>query len=93
LEDLARFFTSWFANLNLSLESLQVNWWVIALIGIAAVAFIVITIVWGIRAHRRKVSAGREEMIGKTAEVKTFMPCSGRALECDARGGSSGTRD
>ena len=40
---------------------------VIIVIGVAV--FIAITIIWGIRAHRHQVSAGREELVGKTAEV------------------------
>jgi len=40
---------------------------------ICAVAFLAITIIWGIRAHRYKISAGREELIGKTAEVRTAL--------------------
>ena len=40
---------------------------VIIIIGIAV--FIAVSIIWGIRAHRYQVSAGREELVGKTAEV------------------------
>jgi membrane-bound ClpP family serine protease len=80
LEDLNKFFESWFANLNSSLSSFQVDLWVIVLIAIAIAAFLTITIIWGIRAHRRQVSAGREDLIGKTAEVKTFMNPKGTVL-------------
>ena len=51
----------------------QVDPWLIAVIVIGMAAFIVFAIIWGIRAHRHQVSAGREELIGKTAEVKTVM--------------------
>ncbi len=51
----------------------QIDPWLIVFIVIAIVAFLVITIVWGIRAHRRQVSAGMEDLIGKTAEVKTAL--------------------
>ncbi len=47
-----------------------VNGWLVALVIIGVIALIVITIVWGIKAHRGKISAGREELIGKTAEVR-----------------------
>ena len=47
--------------------------WTIAIIAIVIVAFLAITIIWGIRAHRHQVSAGREELVGKTAEVQTVM--------------------
>ncbi len=47
--------------------------WLIAIVIISTVAFLALTIIWGIRAHRQQVLAGREELIGKTAEVKTDM--------------------
>jgi membrane-bound serine protease (ClpP class) len=51
--------------------------WLIAIIVICIVAFLVIAIIWGIRAHRRQISAGREELVGKTAEVKTALKPKG----------------
>ena len=51
-----------------------------ALIAIIVIIFAVLlafTIIWGIRAHRRQVSAGREDLIGKAAEVKTVMEPKG----------------
>jgi len=45
----------------------------IAVIVIAFVAFCAVTIIWGIRAHRQQASAGREDLIGKPAEVMTSM--------------------
>ena len=51
----------------------QIDSWTIAIIAIIIVAFLAITIIWGIRAHRHQVLAGREELVGKTAEVQTVM--------------------
>ena len=45
--------------------------WVIVLIIICIIAFLAITVIWGVRAHRFKIGAGKEEMISKTAVVKT----------------------
>ncbi len=47
--------------------------WLIALIIIGIIVFAVITVVYGVRAHRLKVDAGREELVGRTAEVKTTL--------------------
>ena len=58
----------------------QVDLWLIILIVIAIAAFLVIAIIWGIRAHHHHVSAGREELIGKTAEVKMDMNPKGTVL-------------
>ena len=44
------------------------------------VAIILAGIIWGIRAHHRQVSAGREDLIGKTAEVKTVLKPKGTVL-------------
>ena len=62
--------TSWF----------QVDPWLVALIAIGIAVFLAVTITWGIRAHRREILAGREELIGKTAEVKTVMKPKGTVL-------------
>ncbi len=65
---------------GIDLSWLRVELWQIVLIAIAAAAFLVITIVWGIRAHHHHVSAGREELIGKTAEVKIAVNPEGTVL-------------
>jgi membrane-bound serine protease (ClpP class) len=47
--------------------------WLIVLGIIGLVAFGAVTVIWGIRAHRLQVAAGREELIGRTAEVKVAL--------------------
>jgi len=56
---------------------IQIEPWSIAIIVIFIVAFLAVTIIWGIRAHRRQISAGSEELIGKTAEVKVALEPKG----------------
>ena len=51
--------------------------WLIATVAILVVVFVAVAIIWGIRAHRRQVSAGRDELIGKTAEVKVALEPKG----------------
>jgi membrane-bound ClpP family serine protease len=51
--------------------------WLIVTLIICVIAFIAVTIIWGIRAHRRQVSAGWEELIGRTAEVKVALEPKG----------------
>jgi len=73
LEKLTDFFASWFANTNFTSPYIdytylfQVDPWLIVFIVIAIAAFLAIVIIWGI------VSVGREDLIGKTAEVKTAL--------------------
>tara|TARA_Y100000031_G_C7972314_1_gene270936 strand:- start:141 stop:455 length:315 start_codon:yes stop_codon:yes gene_type:complete len=62
---------------QIDLTWLQVDWWVVVLIIISAIAFVAVTINWGIRAHRGQIGAGREELIGKTAEVKIALEPKG----------------
>jgi len=51
--------------------------WLITIVVIGVGAFLAVTIIWGIRAHRRQASAGREELVGKTAIVKMALKPKG----------------
>ena len=58
---------------GIDLGEFQIDTWLVVLIIICVVAFIIVAIIWGIRAHRYRVSAGREDLVGKTAEVKIAL--------------------
>lgn len=64
----------------MNLTGVSIDGWVLALIVIIIIAFLVVTIIWGIRAHRFKIGAGKEEMIGKTAIVRTELDPKGTAF-------------
>lgn len=51
----------------------QVAPWVVVTGIVCVVVFCAVTIIWGVRAHRHQVSAGREDLVGKTAEVKVAL--------------------
>ena len=51
--------------------------WLVVLIILGVIAFAAITIIWGIKAHRLKVEAGAEELVGRTAEVKAALSPKG----------------
>ena len=55
----------------------RIDPWLIAIVAIGIAVSLAITIIWGIRAHRHQVSAGREDFIGKTAEVKIALEPKG----------------
>jgi len=55
----------------------QIDLWLIILVIVALVAFLALAVIYGVRAHRLQVSAGREELIGKVAEVATTMEPKG----------------
>jgi membrane-bound ClpP family serine protease len=56
---------------------LYINAGLLALIIIIVVAFLVLVVIWIVRAHQRKVAAGREELIGRTAVVETALAPKG----------------
>ena len=56
---------------------LVIDPWLIAIVIICVVAFLAVTVIWGIRAHRLQVAAGREDLIGKNAEVKEALEPKG----------------
>ena len=55
----------------------QIEPWQIAIVAIIVVAFLAFVVNRVIRAHRHQASAGREDLIGKTAEVKVALEPKG----------------
>jgi membrane-bound serine protease (ClpP class) len=54
--------------------------WIWALIIVIVVIVIYFVVLWGVRAHRRKIAAGKEELIGKTAVVEIALNPKGVVL-------------
>ena len=54
--------------------------WLIVLIIIIVVIFLILVVYWSIRAHKKKVSGGKEELIGKTAVVEIALEPKGVVL-------------
>ena len=54
--------------------------WTIVIVAIVVVVLLVYIIYWSVRAHQRKVSAGKEELIGRTAVVETALDPKGIVL-------------
>ena len=61
----------------MSIPYIQIDLWLIILVIVAVAAFLVFVVIYGIRAHQQKVSAGREDLIGRTAEVTSTMEPKG----------------
>jgi membrane-bound ClpP family serine protease len=55
------------------------NGWIIVII-IAVVAFIVFAVERSIKVHRRTVTTGREELIGKIAKARTPLTPEGQIV-------------
>jgi membrane-bound serine protease (ClpP class) len=54
--------------------------WLIAVLSICVAGFLAFVIQRVVRAHRRQASAGREELVGKTAEVEIALEPKGIVL-------------
>ena len=63
--------------MSVTIGGFVIDTWLIIVGIIFVVAFSAVTIVWGIRAHRLQIFAGREDMIGKIAEVKVVLEPKG----------------
>ncbi len=56
------------------------NPWLLALIIVIVVICLYFVVLWVVRAHRRKIAAGKEELIGRTALVLTAINPKGMVL-------------
>jgi membrane-bound serine protease (ClpP class) len=54
--------------------------WLIAVLSICVAGFLAFVVQRVVRAHRRQASAGREELLGKTAEVEIALEPKGIVL-------------
>jgi membrane-bound ClpP family serine protease len=54
--------------------------WLIVVLSICMAALLVFVVERVVRAHRRQVSAGREELVGRTAEVEIALDPKGMVL-------------
>ena len=88
LEKLVEFIESLFSATNSGSPWFQIDlsWFRVdtlqltILIVIAIAAFVTVAIIWGTRAARREIHAGKEDLLGKIAEVKTFLRPKGTVL-------------
>jgi membrane-bound serine protease (ClpP class) len=49
----------------------------LGLLIVLIIVFLVFVVIWVVRAHQRKVEAGREELIGRTATVEVALAPKG----------------
>ncbi|MEE8419095.1 MAG: NfeD family protein [Dehalococcoidales bacterium] len=52
---------------------LEIDLWLVILLLVFLIAFIIFAVNRGIVAHRFRIAAGSEDLVGKTAEVKTTL--------------------
>jgi membrane-bound ClpP family serine protease len=54
--------------------------WLIIILAIIIIILLVLVVYWSIRAHQKKVSAGKEELVGRTAVVEIALKPKGVVL-------------
>ena len=59
---------------------LTVPLWLIVVLSVIFVIFLIFAIYWSIRAHQKKIAAGKEELVGKTATVEITLEPKGIVL-------------
>jgi len=59
---------------------LYVPTWIIVIIAVIVVVFLVLVVFWSIRAHQKQISAGKEDLVGKTAVVEITLEPKGVVL-------------
>jgi membrane-bound serine protease (ClpP class) len=59
---------------------LYIDAWALALIIIVLLVCLVFVIIWSVRAHKKKVEAGREGLVGETAVVEVALDPKGTVL-------------
>ena len=63
--------------LQLLSNSLQIDLWAVIVVAVIIVAIVIFAVQRSVRAHRQQVAAGREDLVGKIAEVKTALEPKG----------------
>ena len=66
--------------MGIIIGNIIIDLWLFILVIVILIAFIILVINRGIAAHKLQMGAGREEMIGKTAEVLTALEPRGMVL-------------
>ena len=59
---------------------LTVPLWLIIVLAIIFVVFVIFAIYWSVRAHQKKIAAGKEELVGRTATVEVTLEPKGVVL-------------
>jgi membrane-bound ClpP family serine protease len=54
--------------------------WLIIVLAIIIIILLVLVVYWSIKAHQKKVSAGKEELVGTTAVVEIALEPKGVVL-------------
>jgi len=58
----------------------SVNPWLLTIIVIIIIVFIVYVVIWVVRAHKKQVAAGKEDLVGKAAVVEIALDPKGVVL-------------
>ncbi len=59
---------------------LQVDAWVVVVLAVIIAIILAFIVIWVIRAHQKHISAGKEDLVGKTAVVEIALEPKGVVL-------------
>ena len=62
------------------MPTIYIPLWLLVILIIVIAGFIVVAIILSVRAHRNKIAAGKEDLIGSTAVVETALDPKGIVL-------------
>jgi len=54
--------------------------WLIVVVALIIAVLLVFVVIWSVRAHQRKVSAGKEDLVGRMAVVEVALEPKGIVL-------------
>jgi len=54
--------------------------WLLVVVVLVIIVLLVFVVLWSVRAHQKKVSAGKEELVGRTAVVEIALEPKGVVL-------------
>ncbi len=59
---------------------LHVDSWVVVVISVIIAIILVFVVIWSVRAHQKRIAAGKEDLVGKTAVVEIALEPKGVVL-------------
>jgi membrane protein implicated in regulation of membrane protease activity len=60
--------------------NVYINPWLLAVAILIVVAVIIVAVILGVRIHKRKITTGREDIVGRSAVVKTTLNPKGEVF-------------
>lgn len=73
-------FRGLFSLFQINPDWFRIDTWFTIVIVIVVIAFTAVSVIWGIRAHHKRVAAGSEDLVGREAVVDIVLDPKGVVL-------------